>query len=141
MAQITRSTVTRIFTGILVFLTTIQAAVPQMPLGNENTGTLISAIIMFLVVAFTAWKQYLSVEIRNGAILPTIIVAVVATLGGLNDLVNVIHLSATGNQWVRLAITSTSMMLGIFSKTLWPTDESKQIEATKQAIVEDQKSN
>jgi len=141
MQQITRSGVTRLFTGILVFLTTVQAAVPQMPISNESSRAIVSAILMFLVVAFTAWKQYLSVEIRNAAIWPTVIVAVIATLGGLNDLINVIPLSPTTNQWVRLIITTITMMLGIFSKSLWPTDESKAIEQTKSEIAVAQKSN
>lgn len=131
MPTISRSEVTRIFTGILVFLTTVQAVVPQMPITNPNTKAILEAIFMFLVVGFTAWKQYLSVEIRNAAIWPTIIIALIATLGGLNDLLNVIPMSDVTSQWVRLAVSTISVMLSLFSKTFWPTPESKVIEQTK----------
>lgn len=132
---LSRSEVTRVFTGILVFLTTVQAVVPQMPITNPNTKAIIEAIFMFLVVGFTAWKQYLSVEIRNAAIWPTVIVALVATLGGLNDLINVIPLSDVGSQWVRLIVSTVSVMLSLFSKTIWPTEESKIIEKTKSELT------
>lgn len=133
--SISRSELTRIFTGILVFLTTVQAVIPQTPITNPSTKALVEAVFMFLVVGFTAWKQYLSVEIRNGAIWPTIILAVIATFGGLNDLINVIPMSDVTSQWVKLSVSTLTVMLSLFSKTLWPTPESKIIEQTKSQLT------
>lgn len=135
MPTISRSEITRLFTGILVFLTVVQTAVPQMPITNPNTKAIIEAIFMFLVVGFTAWKQYLSVEIRNAAIWPTVIIAFIATLGGLNDLINIIPMSEVTSQWVRLSVSTISVMLSLFSKTFWPTPESKVIEKTKAELA------
>lgn len=133
--SISRSALTRLFTIILVVLTTLQVAVPTYPISNPNTKAIIEAVFMFLVVGFTAWNQYLSVEIRNGAIWPTVILAVIATLGGLNDLINVVPMSATTSQWVRMGVSTVTTILSLASKQLWPTQASKIIEQTKSQLT------
>lgn len=133
--SISRSELTRVFTVILVVLTTIQAAVPTYPIQSESTKAIVEAVFMFLVVGLTAWKQYLSVEIRNGAIFPTIAIALIASLGGLNDLINVIPFSAVTSQWIRLGISTAATVLSLISKSLWPTPESKIIEQTKSQLT------
>lgn len=80
---------------------------------------------MFLVSGLTTWKQFLSNEIDNAALKPTIIVAIIATIGGLNELFNVVHFSAVADQWVRFTITLITMFLNVASKILWPTTETK----------------
>lgn len=123
------------FTFLVVTMTALQGVIPQMPVDSESTRTVISAIVMFIVVALTALKQFYSVEIRNGAIWPTIIVAAVAVLGGANDLINAIHVNDTLGQWLRFGITTASMILAVSSKSLWPTTESKQVERVKEQLA------
>lgn len=135
MATLTRSGLTRLFTLILVVLTTLQASVPSYPISNPSTKAIIEAVFMFLVVGFTAWNQYLSVEVRNGAIWPTIIIAIIASIGGLNDLINVVPLSPVAGQWIRLAISGITTILNLASKSLWPTPEAKIIEQKKSELI------
>lgn len=133
--SVSRSQLTRLITLVLVFLTTWQATIPNFPIDNPNTKAIIEAVFMFVVVGLTAWMQYLSVEIRNGALFPTLAIFLIAILGGLNDLINVIPLSALASQWVRLGISSLASIFSIISKTLWPTPQSKIIEQTKSELT------
>jgi hypothetical protein len=111
-----------IFTLVVLFLTTFQGLIPALPMGNIPV---ISGVVMFAVSALTAWKQYLSVEIDNSSLWPTLVVAFIATLGGLNDLFSVVHLSENTGQWVRFGITLVTAFLNLASKILYPTNETK----------------
>ena len=107
-----------------IVLTAFQAMIPTMPISNT---TVISAVVMFLVSGTTIWKQALSNEIKTNAIWPTIALAVIATLGGVNDLVKVFHLSDLTGQWIRFGITFATGTLNMLSKVLWPTPETQSI--------------
>lgn len=124
MSISTRSKLAGLFTLLVVLLTTFQGLIPAMPIGNPTVLTTVSAFTMFFVSALTVWKQFLSNEIDNKAMWPTLIVAIVATVGLLNDILNVVHLSGAVGQWVRFGITAVTMMLNMASKILWPTDET-----------------
>lgn len=116
-----------LFTVTVVFLTTFQGLIPSMPFQNPDTITLISAITLYLVTALTVWKQALSKQVDSVAILPTIIVGIIATIGGLNDLVGLVPISEILGQWLRFGITFIVMFLNILSKVLWPTPETKSV--------------
>lgn len=116
-----------VFTWAVVFLTAFQGMIPTLPVTNAAVVTLISAIVMFLVSSLTVWKQTLSKEIKTEAILPTIAVAIVATLGGLNDFLQVFHFSDIVAQWLRFSITFITMGLNLISKMLYPTSETKSL--------------
>lgn len=120
-----KSKLTNVFTMLVVLLTAFQGLIPTLPITNNHTITLVSAIAMFLVSGFTAWKQYLSEEIANASLRPTLIVAIIATIGGLNDVFNVVQFSETADQWIRFAITFITMGLSLVSKILWPTLQTK----------------
>jgi hypothetical protein len=111
-----------VFTLVVLFLTTFQGLIPALPMGNIPV---ISGVVMFAVSALTAWKQYLSIEIDNSSLWPTLVVAFIATLGGLNDLFSVIQLSEATGQWVRFGITLVTAFLNLASKILYPTTETK----------------
>ena len=113
-----------IFTIFVLILTAFQGLIPTLPLSNAGSIAVISAVTMFLVSALTTWKQYLSIEIDNKSLWPTIIVAIIATVGSLNELFDVVHLSATAGQWVRFTITFVTMVLNLISKILWPTEQT-----------------
>lgn len=113
-----------VFTVAVIFLTTFQAVIPAIPLKDPAIVTLISAITLYLVTALTVWKQNLSHQIDDAAKWPTIIVGIVATIGGLNDLVGLVPVSEVIGQWLRFGITFIVMFLNLLSKILWPTPET-----------------
>lgn len=116
------------FTASVAILTIIQGLLPSMSVMiAASTMTVLSAVLMFLVSGLTTWKQALSTEVQNKAMIPTIIVAIVATMGGLNDMFNVVPLGAVTGQWIRFAITSITAVLNIASKIFWPTDQTKSL--------------
>lgn len=121
MSSTSKKQLSDLFTLIVLVLTTFQGLIPAMPITNQGTITLISAVMMFLVTGFTAWKQYLSNEISNEAMGPTLFVALIATMGGLNDLFSLVPLGAVASQWIRFSITAITMILNLASKTIWPT--------------------
>lgn len=113
---------------MVAVLTIIQGLLPSMgALIQAASMTIVSAIVMFLVSALTTWKQALSTEVQNKAVIPTIIVAVVATLGGLNDLFNVVPIGELTGQWIRFIITAATAVLNIASKIFWPTEQTKSL--------------
>ena len=116
-----------IFTVTVVFLTTFQGLIPSMPFKDPGTITLVSAITLYLVTALTVWKQTLSNQIDSVAKWPTIIVGVVATIGGLNDLVGLVPISEILGQWLRFGITFITAFLNVLSKVLWPTSQTKSM--------------
>lgn len=122
-----RSKIVNLLTIAVAFVTIFQGIVPSLPLQNAATLTVISSIAMFLASTLTIWKQRLSAEIDNKALWPTIIVAMIATFGGLNDLMGVFHFSAIAGQWIRFTITFITMSLNLVSKVFYPTEETKSI--------------
>ncbi len=114
----------RIATLLLIMVTIItgfQGFIPSIPGVNQHTQTLLSAIALYLVSALTTWRQFISQEIANNAVKATLVVAIVATVGGLNDIFNIIHFSEVADQWIRFGITFITFMLNLLSKILWPT--------------------
>lgn len=111
------------FLSILaIALTAIQGMVPSMPITDT---TVVSAVLMFLVSGATIWKQALSKEIDNNALIPTIMLAIAATLGGVNDLLKLIPFSEITGQWIRFGVTASTALLNVLSKSIWPTPETK----------------
>lgn len=132
MSTSSKNQLANVFTLLVLVLTTFQGLIPTMPITNQASITLISAVTMFLVTGLTAWKQYLSGGIDNAAMTPTLIVALVATLGGLNDLFTVVPLAATTAQWIRFGVTLLTMFLNLLSKVLWPAPEVPSIYKARQ---------
>lgn len=127
MSNSSKTKLTDIFTLLVIVLTTFQGLIPTLPVSDTSVITILSAIIMFLVASLTAWKQLLSVEIRNGGLWPTIILGLIATIGGLNDVLNVLTIGQLTGQWIRFGITASLMILNMISKILWPTPQTKSL--------------
>jgi len=81
---------------------------------------------MYLVNGLTALNQYLSTKIANMALNASLVVFLLAVIGGLNDLFTVIPLSETVNQWIRFGITFASMVLNFISKQIYPAPQPYQ---------------
>lgn len=122
MSNTNKAKLTNIFTLLVIMFTTFQGLIPALPIPDV---TLISAVTLFAVTALTAWKQFVSVEIDDKALYPTLVIAIVATLGGLNDLFGVIKFSEVTGQWIRFSVTFLIAFLNLASKLLWPTEETK----------------
>lgn len=125
MSKVQNSKLTNLFTVVVLLLTTFQGVIPAMPIQNQYSITVISAVTMGLVTIFTALKQYISVEIGNKALRPTTIVLALAILGVMNDIFNVVHFSATVGQWVRFGLTLATAFINLTSKILFPTTETR----------------
>lgn len=127
MSRASKSKLTNLFTILVLVLTAFQGLIPTIPVKDEQAITIISAIVLFLVSALTCWKQYVSIEIDNKAIAPTLIVVIVATFGALNELLGVFSFSELAAQWIRFSITFITMVLNLVSKSMWPTSETKTL--------------
>ena len=127
----TKSNLVRAVTFSVGLITILQGLVPAMPLGAETT-VLISAILIYVASILTAIKQAVSVEIKTRkALVYSIILVLIATIGGLNDVLNVVHLNDLLAQWLRFGITGSILILNLASKTLFPTEEGQVIEKIK----------
>ncbi len=111
----------------ITVLTAFQGFIPSIPGINEQSVTMLSAITLYLVSTLTLFRQTISNEIDNTAKNATWVVVIIATIGGLNDILNIVHFSETVDQWLRFAITFTTFILNLISKLLWPTPETKSI--------------
>lgn len=116
-----------VITIIVLLLTTLQGLIPTIPITNETTITIFSAVILFVVNGLTLIKNYLSIEINNVANKAALILLIVAILGGLNDLFGVISFSDTVSQWLRFGLTFVIAFLNLAAKLLFPTPETKSI--------------
>lgn len=124
MSTINTKKVVNVLSILAVVFTAIQGMIPAMPLTDT---TAVSAIIMFLVSGTTIWKQALSKEIDSKALVPTIMLAIAASLGGVNELLKLIPFNEITGQWIRFGVTAATALLNILSKTIWPTPETKSI--------------
>jgi len=111
-----------LFTMLVAIFTLFQGLIPSLPIPDT---TVVSAIVMFLVLALTAWRQAFSQIINNAALWPTIIIAAIATIGGLNDLFGVFSISDIAGQWIRFSITALTAVLNLLSTTFWPIKDKK----------------
>ena len=114
-----------VFTVFVLVLTVFQGLIPSMPIDNTVLLATISAITMYVVNGLTIWKNFLSNEIDNTANRPALILAIIATLSGLNDLFDVITFSDVTGQWIRFAITLLSAILTLISKLFYPTENTR----------------
>ena len=116
-----------ILTLACAFLTIFQGLIPIMPPMNPATVTMISAITLYAITSLTAWKQAISKEINNKALLLTFGAAIVVTIGGLNDLFPVFHFAEAVSQWLRFGISFIILGINMLSKILYPTGETKSL--------------
>lgn len=110
----------KLFTFLVLVLTTAQGFVPSMPIDDPQTLKYISGGLLFAVSVLTTWKQFALDEISNKSLIPTLIVAVVATLAGVLDLLGKLPVDAHTAQWLRFGITFITAILNISSKTFFP---------------------
>ena len=101
MNQASKLKLASLFTVIVTVLATAQGTFLTNPPFTENAIFVASTVITYLIMALTAWKQYLSPEISQAGIKVTLIAAIVATIAGVGDLVGIFKVSETTAQWSR----------------------------------------
>lgn len=146
----TKSTLTRVIGIFISILTVFQSVLtgstaegaPHV-LGLAGNNLIdVSATVMFAGIILTAWRQYLSVEIRNGSLIATLSIFLLAVLGGANEWIVQIHyIGPQTSQIIRWGITMAILLIDQGSKTLFPTQGAKLIEEVKKNIGEVQKEN
>ena len=104
-------------TYLVIILSAVQGFVPSMPVSNPNTLKYVSAVILCLTILATAWKQFASAEISNASLIPTLLVALTATIGGITDLAGKLPFDAHTAQWIRFGLTAFTAILNVFSST------------------------
>lgn len=130
----TKSNWVRNITAAVGFITVAQGFVVTMP-ANAETITLISAILIYLASILTALKQVLSVEIKTRkALIGSAILFLIATFGGIGDLLNVVNFGELTEQWIRFGVTGAILILNFSSKQWFPTQEGKVIEQVKEKL-------
>jgi len=124
-----KETILKWLTGIAVALGSIQLLVPTMPVQDPSTLKWVSAILLFLTAGVTIWKQYLSELISNAAATVTWVIAALATAGAINELIDQVEINNAVAQWVRFGVTAATVVLNIYSKIWFPSEQQKDIVA------------
>ena len=114
-----------ILTAIASIIAIVQTFLTTPPFSTETVFT-IGAVLTYVSLLATTWKQYLSPEVASTGTKVTIAIAIAATLAGLLDLLNVTHFSDQTEQYVRWGITVASAILNILSKQIFPSSEQKE---------------
>lgn len=114
-----------LLTAIVAILAVLQTFLTTPPFPVEWVFTM-GAIVTYLTLALTTWKQYLSPDVSGSGVTVTIWIAVIATIGGLADLINIFHIPEQTSQYIRWGITVIVAILNVLSKQIFPSFMQKQ---------------
>lgn len=123
----------KIYTYLAMVAAFLQLSVPQWQL-PDITSQVVSAALLAVVSIFTILKQRVSVEINSQSVMYTWILIGVAALGGLNEIVGIVHFSGHWQNILRSIIASAIGILNITSKTLFPSEAGEAIQGIKDDI-------
>lgn len=115
-----RDSIAKLLGVLVLFFTGVQGFVTIAPFQDAHTAVVVGAIFVYLGSACTIWQQFLSSKTDNVSIWPTAIVAVIATIAGVLDLLKVINIDPVTGQWIRFSVSVVTMLLGQISSVLWP---------------------
>lgn len=113
-----------VLTALASILAIGQTFLTSPPFTTETVAT-VGAVLVYLTLLATTWKQYLSPEVSNTGGQITIWIAVIATLTGLGDLLNIFHFSDHTSQYIKWGFTVLAAILSILSKQLFPSAVQK----------------
>jgi hypothetical protein len=123
----------KIYTYLATVAAFLQMSVPQWHL-PDITSQVISAALLAIVSVFTILKQRVSVEINSQSVMYTYILIGVAALGGLNEIVGIVHFNAQWQNILRSIIAAIIGILNLTSKTLFPSEAGTAIQELKDDI-------
>lgn len=133
MSTTEKTGMAKTFSLLAIVFTAFQLMIPGIPGITADSIKTITAIDMGLVSVFTLLYQYFHQEIKNKAMWPTIILVGLGILDVFNTTIIQIPISETWGKWISFIITTLIMLLNILSKTMFPTEEAKQVAAEKKA--------
>lgn len=126
----TKKTMLAIIAILVTILTVFQGMIPTISWVPAETLTIWGSITFIVVNILTVWKQYLSDAVAtNKAIKRTLIVALIATIAGLTDVLHWVHFPGHTGDIIRFVFTLAAMVLNLWSKQLFPSEEQKVINA------------
>lgn len=126
----------RTYTYIASVAAFLQMSVPQWDLPDVYSQV-ISAILLAVVSIFTILKQRVSVEINDkNAVKVTWLLVGVAALGGLNEIIGIVHINENLQNILRSVIAAIIGLINLASKNLFPTEAGKVIQGIKSDIKE-----
>lgn len=126
----------RLYTNIALSATFAQTMLPTFHFSDTVTG-IITTVLLTTASVFTILKQRVSVEINKDAVILTWVLAGIAALGGLNDVIGQISLTDIWQDRLRTLIAALIGILNIVSKELFPTPEGKVIASIKQDLKDE----
>lgn len=116
--------------GLLIGVQALTMAIPDEKIQKITSGT-----VMFLACILAGFSQYLSVEIKKGAMTLPAIILVVAILGGFLDYAKLLPFNDTVGMWIRFGISIGIYVLNEISKKLFPTLAADAISTVRSAFV------
>lgn len=116
----TKTRVANILTALVSIFAIAQTSLTHPPF-TETVVTVGGAILTYLVLTLTAWKQYLSPEISNNGATVTIWIAVAATITGVADLLGFFKVNEVTASYIKLGVSFLTMVINILSKQLFPS--------------------
>ena len=120
-----------ILTAIVVILTTLQTFITEPPFTSSQVFPW-GGILTIAVSLLTIWKQYLSPDVSATGAKVTLVIAIIATLTGVADLVNVLPIPATTGQYIKWGVSVLVAILNVLSKTIFPSyEQNKRMEDLK----------
>ena len=119
-----KSKLANFFTALVAVIAVVQMRYTAPPY-DIDTVFRMTTILTYLSLTFTVWKQYLSPEVNDVGQKVTFGIAIIATIGGLIDLVPAFKLPDTTSQTIKMIITSCVTVLNVLSKQLFPSQMQK----------------
>lgn len=102
------------------FITT--AGIPNL---TKEEILVVGGVLGILSSIATSWYQFWSKHIPNKVAITGLIVLLISTLGGVNDIFKIVRLNAQSAIWVTWSISLASFLLQVVSKIIYiPTDKS-----------------
>ncbi len=124
MNAATKLRLANIFTTLVMIIAIIQTFFTTPPF-TPHAVYVWGAVLAYLAMALTTWKQYLSPEISNTGGQITLWIAVAATITGVLDLLNVFDWSADTEKWIKWGVTVVVAIINVLSKQLFPSQLQK----------------
>ena len=111
---------TNILTAIATVVGVLQTTLTTPPF-SVSVVFIFGAVLTYSILVLTAWKQFLSNDISDTGAHVTIIIAIIATVAGLVDLIPIFKVQPLVAQWIKWGISIVVLILNVLSKTLFPS--------------------
>lgn len=117
----TKLRIANFLTAIVTIMTIVQTSITSPPLTPE-TIAIATSFLTYAILVATKFKQYLSPEVNKTGEQVTMWIAILATLTGLLDFIQVVHFGPVLSQYIKLGVSIAVMSINILSKTLFPSN-------------------